>query len=83
MGGHDRERRAPGSAAVPTLDALEADAWRFQVDLRVKKPDVHLPFEHTFDPAGTDPAQLQDKGRPHFHSQEAAQFRSTLLFKEL
>jgi hypothetical protein len=43
-------------AAVLTLDALGQDPWRFQVDLEVKKPEVHLPFEHVFDPAGTEPA---------------------------
>jgi hypothetical protein len=43
-------------AAVLTLDSLGANPWRFQVDLGMKKPDVHLPFKHAFDPAATEPA---------------------------
>ena len=43
-------------AAVVTLDTLGTNPEQFRVDLGVKKPKAHLPFEHVFDPEGTEPA---------------------------
>jgi hypothetical protein len=54
---HKEGRRliAKRLAQVVVLDSLGADPQAFQIELGMKKPKGHLPYEHVFNPEGTEP----------------------------
>ena len=61
--GHDQEGLhkeghrliAKRLARIVILENLGADPRSFQIDLGMKKPKEHLPYEHVFNPEGTEP----------------------------
>lgn len=54
---HKEGRRliAKRLAQIVLLDSLGDSPSGFQVDLGMKKPQGYLPYEHVFDPEGTEP----------------------------